>query len=208
MGFSYKYRSISRRRVLTGASAMLGVGLTGNVTFADGGGGGEKESQPSTHNTSTNAPSPKTRNNGEKIRVMFTKEKYHRISTKGLKTAIKGIESGDEYWIDGFTEKMSRNIFEMTLMDRKYTLLIFKDMLKLKTREKRKTYLEDKEFDLDLEIERLQRELRPKTLEDALFNENKEFYERVKARLKWFRAYRRLLHQWTKKPMEGMLPSG
>ncbi len=182
MNSSDQNHILTRRLMLSLTTAMFGTGLMGNMAHADGGGGGEKESQPSTQDISTDAPS--TKKKGKKTRVMFTKKNYHRISTKGLKTAISGIDSGDEYWIEGFTKKMSKNIFEMTLIHRRRTLLIFKKMLNIKTREKRLLILEDEIFDVNMEIERLERGLRPKSFAEILKPETTELTERMKARLK------------------------
>ncbi len=206
MTYNGKYQSIARRQMLLGASAMISLGLMTSTAFANGGRDPKPPSGSSSNTTIEigNKPRTKTR----KTRVMLTQSRYHRISSKGLKTAIKGIDSGDDYWIEGFSKKMSRNIFEMTLLDRKKTLEIFKKMRTLKTKKAREDYLWEQESWLAFEINRLNEDIRPKTMAEILFDDSKEHIDKLKAKRKKLKTYLKLLRKWSKKPLEGSLPVG
>ena len=202
MKFNISTAVMTRRNVL----ACLSSVVFSSATYASGGGG--RDVEPSSQPISNDPPPAKKNKPGQKTNVMLTQKNYHRISTKGLQTAIKGIDAGHNYWIDGFTKKMSRNIFEMTLMERKRTLSIFKKMRTLTTHAQRRRYLLDREWDVDSEIDDLEDDMEAKVLEDILFDDDKEYVERLKKKVKRLKAYRKLLRRWIKKPMEGRLVSG
>ncbi len=199
--YNSKQIRLTRRFMLSATGAMLGVSLTGRAAFAEGG----RDPQVPTEDIS-NDPPPKKRPN-QKTRVMLTQKNYHRVSPKGLKRAIAGNKAGDEYRIIGFSKKMSQNIFEMTLLNRKKTLAIFKKMRTLKTKKAREQYLFGQEIGLDSKIREIDKDIEPKTMGDILFNDDKEYVKELKAERKKLKAYLRLLRKWGAKPMEGRLNS-
>ena len=101
----------SRRASLIGFGALFLQGFYSTSVFGDG---GEAAG-------SFNSNGSKNKRKFKKVNVIYTRANLDNISQRDLRTAIKGIDTGHNIRIEGFSKKMSRRIFKMALLDQAWT---------------------------------------------------------------------------------------
>ena len=171
-----------RRKTLLSGAALLAVNLIASPSFACGGGPDPDSADDDQSSSSKKVPIKSITQND--FRNLSDREILHNLSNTK---------------IDGFSHKMSKNLFSMAFYDRTSTRRLVKDMAKLKTKKERRARLK-KEIN---RVEKL-KALLHKSMENL--EKNKASDGARNAELQRFSnadKYLTYVRLWARNPMEG-----
>ena len=131
-----------RRRAIFSIAAGALVGCTALPALA-GGDGAERSKKKNTAAAGT-----KSKPRSKAKAVLITQKNFRKLSERGLRTLIGQIDAGQDTRVEGFSRRMSKNLFGMALLARDFTVMVIAEMGEITGRKARRQYLTERMEDL------------------------------------------------------------
>lgn len=130
-----------RHAMFTIAATTL---IAGTALPALAGGDGAERSKKK--NSASSSPKSKPSSAAKPVRI--TQKNFHKLSDRGLRTLIAQIDAGQDTRVEGFSRRMSKNLFGMALLGRDFTVMVIREMGETSGRRARRQYLTERMEDL------------------------------------------------------------